>query len=94
MVGQIAAGQFADVTITVSENRRSLFVPRDAVVLRSEGNFVYRIDEENVAKRVDVVVGAGQGTLISIQGDLQAGDRVAVRGVDGLQDGQSVLPTS
>ena len=51
MVNQIAAGQFADATISVSEQRRSLFVPRDAVVLRSEGNFVYRIDEENIAKR-------------------------------------------
>lgn len=94
VVSQIAAGQFADATISISEHRRSLFVPRDAVVLRSEGNLVYRINEENVAKKVDVIVGSGQGSLISVRGELEAGDRVAVRGVEGLQDGQSVLPTS
>ncbi len=91
---RIAAGQFADATIAVSEQRRSLFVPRDAVVLRSEGNFVYKVNEENVAQRVAVQIGAGQGSLISIIGELEAGDRVAVRGVESLRDGQSVLPTS
>lgn len=91
---RIAAGQFADATVAVSEQRRSLFVPRDAVVLRSEGNFVYKVNEENVAQKVDVIVGSGQGNLVSISGELEEGDRVAVRGVESLRDGQSVLPTS
>ncbi len=91
---QIIAGQFADVTIAISDQRRSLFVPRDAVVLRSEGNFVFRIGDDNVATRVDVVLGDGQGDMVSVLGDLHKGDRVAVRGVERLQDGQSVLPTT
>ena len=94
VTADIAAGQFADVTIAVSERRRSLFVPRDAVVLRSEGHYVFLVNEENIAQRIDVEVGTGQGAFVSIRGDLNPGDRVAVRGVEGLQDGQSVLPTS
>lgn len=93
-VNRIAAGQFADATIAVSEQRRSLFVPRDAVVLRSEGNFVYKVNDENIAERVDVQLGMGQGSLVSIRGELEPGDRVAVRGVESLRDGQAVLPTS
>lgn len=94
VASRIAAGQFADATVAVSEQRRSLFVPRDAVVLRSEGSFVYKINAENVAHRVNVTLGAGQGELVSISGELEVGDRVAVRGVESLRDGQSVLPTS
>lgn len=90
---QIVAGQFADATIAISDQRRSLFVPRDAVVLRSEGNFVFRIDEDNVAERIQVVIGSGQGDMVSVLGNLHAGDRVAVRGVEQLRDGQSVFPT-
>ena len=67
----IAAGQFSDATISVSEQRRSLFVLRHAVVSRSEGNFVLMVNEENVAPRVDVQVGSGQGAMVAIQGDLR-----------------------
>jgi RND family efflux transporter MFP subunit len=91
---QIVAGQFANATIAISDQRRSLFVPRDALVLRSEGSFVFRVNENNVARRVDVTVGNGQGSLVSVSGELAEGDRVAVRGLERLQDGQSVLPTS
>jgi RND family efflux transporter MFP subunit len=94
VASRIAAGQFADATVAVSEQRRSLFVPRDAVVLRSEGSFVYRINAENVAHRVNVTLGTGQGDLVSISGELEVGDRVAVRGVETLRDGQAVLPTT
>tara|TARA_R110002110_G_scaffold30686_3_gene108591 strand:+ start:390 stop:1433 length:1044 start_codon:yes stop_codon:yes gene_type:complete len=94
VASQIVAGQFANATIGISDKRRSLFVPRDAVVLRSEGSFVFRINENNVAKRIDVVVGNGQGSMVSVSGALTEGDRVAVRGVERLEDGQSVLPTS
>ncbi len=93
VAGLMVSGQFADATIVVSEQRMSLFVPRDAVVLRSEGNFVFRIEEGKTAKRIDVVLGDGQGPLVSVSGDLKEGDQVAVRGVEGLADGQAVAAT-
>jgi RND family efflux transporter MFP subunit len=88
------AGQFAEVEMPLSRGKRSLFVPRDAIVLRSDGNYVYRIDEGNVAKRVVVTLGEGQGDLVAVSGDLSAGDSVAVRGVERLQDGQTVTPAN
>lgn len=88
----IVSGQFAQVRVPVSADRRSLFVPRDAVVLRSDGSYVYRIDENNIAQRVVVTLGVGQGELVSVTGELSAGDNVAVRGVERLADGQEVRP--
>ncbi|HIG40011.1 MAG: efflux RND transporter periplasmic adaptor subunit [bacterium] len=87
----MVAGQFADAMVSISEQRKSLFVPRDAVVLRTEGNYVYRIGADNVAKRVSVTIGEGQGSLVSVSGDLREGDQVAVRGVERLTDGQAVV---
>jgi multidrug efflux pump subunit AcrA (membrane-fusion protein) len=56
---------------------------------------VYRIDENNIAQRVVVTLGVGQGELVSVTGELSAGDSVAVRGVERLADGQEVrLPNS
>jgi RND family efflux transporter MFP subunit len=87
----IVSGQFADATVSISERRKSLFVPRDAVVLRTEGNYVFRIGSDNVAEKVKVTIGEGQGALVSVSGDLREGDLVAVRGVERLTDGHPVI---
>ncbi|MEX2327088.1 MAG: efflux RND transporter periplasmic adaptor subunit, partial [Pseudomonadales bacterium] len=91
---RMVSGQFAQVRVPITMDRRSLFVPRDAVVLRGDGNYVYRIDDNNVAQRIGVTLGVGQGDLISVTGELRAGDHVAVRGVERLADGQVVTPTN
>ena len=87
------SGQFATVSIPLSISQ-ALFVPRDAVVLRTEGSFVFRIDEDNVAQRIEVALGEGNGEMVSVLGNLKAGDRVAIRGVERLQSGQAVDPVS
>lgn len=88
------AGQFAEVEVPLSYDSKALFVPRDAVVLRSDGSYVYLIDENNVAKRVVVTLGRGQGDRVAVSGDLSVGDNVAVRGVERLVDGQIVSLTN
>lgn len=93
LAGLMLSGQFVQVSVPLSESTRALFVPRDAVVLRSEGSYVYRIDENNIANRVEVVLGEGQGDRVAVTGDLRDGDHVAVRGVERLSDGQQVNPS-
>lgn len=92
----LVSGQFVEVDVPL-RNSNSTFVPRDAVVLRAEGNYVFRISDENVAHKISVVLGEGHGNLVSIvaaEGDLKVGDKVAIRGVESLQDGQEVVPVA
>ena len=70
--------------------REVLTVPRDALVLRREGAFVYRIDDELKAEQVSVITGLGAGKLIEIIGDIDAGDRVVTRGAERLSTGMMV----
>jgi RND family efflux transporter MFP subunit len=88
------SGQFVEVALPLKSSSNVLYVPRDAVVLRSEGNYVFRIGSDNVAERVSVILGEGQGNLVSVLGKLQAGDKVAIRGIERLEDGQLVNPVS
>jgi RND family efflux transporter MFP subunit len=88
------SGQFVEVAIPLTADGSSLYVPRDAVVLRSEGSYVFRIGEDNVAERILVTLGEGQGELVSVLGELSVGDRVAIRGVERLEDGQAVSPVT
>lgn len=65
-------------------------VPRDALVLRSEGTFVFRINEDNTAERLLVRTGAASGARVAVVGGLESGDRVVIRGGERLRPGQSV----
>jgi RND family efflux transporter MFP subunit len=94
MAGRMLDGQFAQVSVPLNQQGKSLVVPRDAVVLRREGNYVVLVDENNLARRVAVTLGEGKGNLVAVDGDLQVGDRVAVRGMERLNDGEQVRPAS
>lgn len=83
-------GQTIRVSIPTLDSREVLTVPRDALVLRPEGQSIYIIDASNLARQVQVTVGVGQGDDIEVLGEVSAGDRVVVRGNERLQPGQEV----
>jgi RND family efflux transporter MFP subunit len=65
-------------------------VPRDAVILRQGASYVMRVKSDNTAERVAVNMGPGHADHVQIDGLLQAGDRVVVRGAERLEPGQMV----
>ena len=87
---RLPVGQTVRVAIPMAAVREVLAVPRDALVLRGDGAAVYVVDETNQARRVPVSPGIGSGDLIEVDGELQAGDRVVIRGNERLRPGQSV----
>ena len=94
MIHEVLDGQFAQVSVPLNQQGKSLVVPRDAVVLRREGNYVVLVDDDNLARKVPVILGEGKGHLVAVDGDLQVGDKVAIRGMERLDDGQEVRPTT
>jgi RND family efflux transporter MFP subunit len=83
-------GQTLRVSIPTSESRAVLTVPRDALVLRPEGQSVFIVDSNNEAQQVEVSVGTGQGDSIEVVGSIAPGDRVVIRGNERLRSGQAV----
>lgn len=66
---------------------RDVAVPRDALVVRADGLYVYRIQEGQLAQRVTVTTGLADADRVSVEGTLAAGDAVVVRGAETLHDG-------
>ncbi len=85
-------GEAVTVELPASARETSTTVDRDAVVLRDRSNYVYVVNDESVAERVTVELGAGMGERIAVTGALQPGDQVVVRGAERLRDGQKVSP--
>ena len=65
-------------------------MPRDALVLRTDGTYVYRVKDDNTAERMLVTTGAATGTRVAVTGGIEQGDKVIIRGGERLRPGQSV----
>lgn len=84
------AGQTLRVAVPTAAPRDVLTIPRDALVLRPEGQSIFVINADGQATRVAVSTGLGADDRIEVTGDVSAGDRVVIRGNERLQAGDTV----
>lgn len=87
---QMPVGSAVDVGLPSAGTRNVVAVPRDAVMLRREGDFVMRVDGAGKAERLAVETGAEVDGLVEVTGDVRVGDRLIVRGGERVEPGQAV----
>ncbi|WDE04481.1 efflux RND transporter periplasmic adaptor subunit [Thalassomonas viridans] len=85
------AGQLVKVGVPVQNSEAALTVHRDALILRKDGTYVVKIGSDNKVHRLQVSVGEGVRDRVSVTGELADGDKVAIRGAERLNEGQSVV---
>lgn len=90
--GDGVVGDSARVLIPSAPPRKVLAVPRDALVLREDNTYVFRVDASNTVEHVAVEPGTEEGSLVEIVGDVHPGDRIVVQGAERLQAGEKVHP--
>jgi len=88
--GHWQIGEAVTVELADSLPESTLSVPRDALVLRDNEVFVYTLSADNTAVKVPVITSSGHGANIAIEGDLEPGALVVIRGAERLRDGQPV----
>jgi RND family efflux transporter MFP subunit len=79
-----------EVGLPEREATDALVVPRDAIAVRQDGNYLMRVRADNTAEKVAITSIATDGDLVTIRGPVSAGDVVVVRGVERLREGQRV----
>ncbi len=82
-------GQDIRVAVPAAAPKEVVVIHRDALVLRRDGAVVYRVNDDNVAERVEVETGIASGDLIEVSG-IRPGDKVVTRGGERLRPGQKV----
>jgi membrane fusion protein (multidrug efflux system) len=81
------------LTVSIVTNPRdALAVPELALVGQGDRQFIFRLDEKNVANRVPVEVGMRSGGMVEITGGLKRGDRIVADGVVKVRDDAEVRP--
>ncbi len=88
--GSAFVGDAAKVLIPSATPRQVVAVPRDALVLREDNTYIFKVDKKDQAQRVAVETGAEDGAMVEVKGPVASGDRVIVRGAERLETGQKV----
>lgn len=88
---KLRPGMLMTVTIQ-SRPRRSLVVPELAVIGEGSNSFVWKVDEENVARRTPIAIGARREGVVEVRDGLAAGDRIVAEGVVKLRADGPVQP--
>ncbi|WP_202844700.1 efflux RND transporter periplasmic adaptor subunit [Luteimonas saliphila] len=86
----LPVGSALTVGLPSAQPRSVVAVPRDALVLRREGDFVVRANAANRAERLPVLAGDEIDGMIEVSGDIAPGDRLVVRGAERIEPGQAL----
>lgn len=82
------------VTVILDRDSETLTaIPRDALVLRRDSQYVVRVDSDLTAERIPIEVLGENGDRLFVAGELMPGDQVVVRGAERLEDGEIVNPS-
>lgn len=88
--GRLFPNQFVNVRLQLSTVANALAVPAAAVLRNAEGHFVYLVKDDSTVTVRPVKAGATEAEWVSVEGDLQPGDKVVTDGVDRLREGSRV----
>lgn len=95
----LMAGMLARAVLPTGNAAIMPLVPKDALVLNGSRRYVFVVESDSsragqTVRSVPVTLGVADGGLVQVDGDLQAGDLVVVRGNERLKDGQAVSTTT
>ena len=88
---EILPGALMEVTIKYNE-RISLGIPDTSVILEGNKVYIYKVDKENVTKRVEVKVGNRNEGYLEVESGLKEGDIVVAEGLKKVRPNGKIKP--
>jgi len=88
--GTLFPNQFVNIRLQVDVLEDALTIPSAAVQRGAQGTFVYVVKSDNTVVMRNIQLGTTEGNVVSVQGNLQPGDKVVTDGADRLRDGSQI----
>ena len=89
----ILEGTFVYVEVMVTDQASFMLVPPVAVQEDQQGSFLYVVDQDQTAKRVDIKTGYESRHYLIVVDGLEGGEQVIITGFARLQPGTKLSPT-
>ena len=90
---ELSDNEFVTVSLEGVTPVEMLVVPRSAVLMDQQGDYVYVVDQQNKAERRAVTLGQSTPAMASLVSGLKPGDMVVTEGVQRVKAGQAVAPS-
>lgn len=90
---QILPGTFVYVNVFISDKYKFLMIPPEVISSDQLGKFVYIVDENEKAKRVNIKTDYSSKYYISVSEGLKDGDKLIVSSLIKLKEGREVKAT-
>ena len=91
-IRELSDNEFVTVLLAGVEPVSVLAVPRSAILMDQQGDYVYVVGADNTAQRRTVKLGQSTPTVAAITEGLTAGELVVAEGVQRVKAGAPVLP--
>ena len=88
---ELISGSLLEVTIKFNL-RNSLSVPDTSVIIEGDKSFVYKISDENIANKIEVITGIRGNKNIEILSGLSEGDIIAAEGLKKVRPRGKIKP--
>lgn len=87
--GLLRSGMYANALLLIDEKKDTLLVPRDAVTMVGDQEFVYVVDGNTVEQR-EITTGLANNGQIEVVSGLEPGETVVTAGQSNLVDGAKI----
>ncbi|GEM_PF-6040973 len=86
----LVIGESVSVLIPKAIAQERIAIPRDALIIRGNQTFVYRVSND-VAIQIPITIAFSDNDWLSVTGDVNAGDVLITRGAERLQPNSPVV---
>lgn len=90
--GVLVPGSMVRVEAKPAKSRIAVVIPQQAILADAEGDYVYHVDDGNVAHQRRVKLGAEAGTMREVTSGIEPGEKLVVRGLQALRPEIKVTP--
>ncbi len=88
----LVPGMFAEIQLIGEGPYEALLIPDEAIGVDQAQQFVYLIDDDNIARRRIIETGRLEGELRIVRNGLSSDDRVVINGIQRVRAGAPVTP--
>ncbi len=88
---EILPGSLLEVSIKYNE-RSSLGIPDTSVILEGNKVYIYKVDEKNITKRTEIIIGNRSKGYLEVKSGLNNGDVIVAEGLKKVRPNGKIKP--
>jgi len=88
---ELIPGSLLEVIVNFNK-RKSLSVPDTSVILEGNKSYVYKVSKENIANKIEIVIGSRNQGNVEILSGLEIGDNIVAEGLKKVRPRGKIKP--